>query len=80
MTVDGYDEVQRGVPRPHYAALLKRLDGADLPGVRARVDASLSAGGVTFGSEPFAVDPIPRLLAPGEWATLAAGSSSASGR
>jgi uncharacterized circularly permuted ATP-grasp superfamily protein len=75
MTMEGYDEVHAapGVPRPHYAALLERLDGADLPGVRARVDASLSAGGVTFGPEPFAVDPIPRLLAPGEWATLAAG-------
>ena len=75
MTVEGYDEAHAapGVPRPHYAALLERLDGADLASVRARVDASLSAGGVTFGPEPFAVDPIPRLLAPGEWATLAAG-------
>jgi uncharacterized circularly permuted ATP-grasp superfamily protein len=76
---DGFDEAfaAPGVARPHYAKLLDALAGTDLAALRDTVNARVRAAGVTFGSgpeaTPFVIDPIPRMLAADEWATLAAG-------
>ena len=68
-----YDEAYdaRGEPRPHYAELLASLEdpGALADEVRRRV----SARGVTFGTEPAAIDPVPRILTDSEWSELQAG-------
>ncbi|HWN72498.1 MAG TPA: circularly permuted type 2 ATP-grasp protein [Solirubrobacterales bacterium] len=61
-------------PRPHYAPLLEALAGRDLRELRARVEASVAASGLTFGrGEPIAVDPVPRLIAAEEWERLLPG-------
>src|SRR5690348_8254406 len=76
---DAYDEAYTapGTPRPHYASVLDALRDVDLAGLRAAVNARLRADGVTFttaeGTQPFLVDPVPRILPPDEWAALAAG-------
>jgi uncharacterized circularly permuted ATP-grasp superfamily protein len=59
-----------GSIRPVYETTLGVLAGADL---QALVDAAtehLAAGGVTFGAEPFVIDPIPRLIETAEWEPL----------
>src|SRR4051794_17438416 len=74
-----YDEAfsAPGVPRPHYAAALDRLAGADLDAVRGDVQASIDATGCGFrvagGSDAFVVDPVPRIIEAAEWWSLSAG-------
>jgi uncharacterized circularly permuted ATP-grasp superfamily protein len=74
-----YDEAYAspGVARPHYAALLRELEGSDLSGLEREISDALVARGVTFGGSngnaPFAVDPVPRVLTAAEWNELEAG-------
>jgi uncharacterized circularly permuted ATP-grasp superfamily protein len=64
-----------GRPRELYAGLAAALAGTDLDDLRRRVDARLQHDGVTFGAgsstRVFEVDPFPRLIGAGEWASLA---------
>ncbi len=72
---ESYDEdrdPQTGV-RPCYAQTLRVLEGADLAGLLRDVTARLRGDGVSFGPDPFVVDPVPRLIEAGEWMPLAAG-------
>lgn len=62
-----------GSPRPLYASILAALEAAGLDALNEAVAAHLGAARVAFGDEPFAVDPVPRLLASGEWEPLARG-------
>ena len=74
-----YDEAWSapGRPRPHYAALLGRLDGADVGALAAEVERHTAEAGVAFGERAgpgsFVVDLVPRILTAAEWAELAAG-------
>ena len=70
-----FDEAHHrdGSPRPGYATLLHALRDADLDALAAAVRDRLDAEGVSFGGQPFVVDPIPRLIAAHEWEPLAAG-------
>jgi uncharacterized circularly permuted ATP-grasp superfamily protein len=62
-----------GKPRPGYERTLDALATTDLETLRAAVEHKLADDGVTFGGQPFVVDPVPRLLAAGEWADLERG-------
>jgi uncharacterized circularly permuted ATP-grasp superfamily protein len=62
-----------GEPRPIYAALLDALKRVDLDELVDAVRGHLRDHGVTFGGQPFIVDPIPRLIPADEWETLDAG-------
>jgi uncharacterized circularly permuted ATP-grasp superfamily protein len=66
-----------GVPRPHYAELLRELAALDLTALAAALSAEAAAAGLTFRldgvDEPFRLDPVPRLVAGDEWVRLAAG-------
>jgi uncharacterized circularly permuted ATP-grasp superfamily protein len=70
-----YDEAyaRPGIPRPHYAALLSELRGADLVELQQQVADWVCVHAVTFAGEPFAVDPVPRVLTAEEWRDLEAG-------
>lgn len=72
---DAYDEDRdrSGVLRPGYAETLGALDGCDLDGLRRAVARRLESRGVSFGADPFVVDPVPRLIPGDEWDPLAAG-------
>jgi uncharacterized circularly permuted ATP-grasp superfamily protein len=67
------DRDAAGEPRPAYAALLRALDDIDLGELVDAVRGHLDEHGVTFGGQPFVVDPIPRLIPADEWEALAAG-------
>lgn len=71
----GYDEDRdaSGTPREGYGAAFAALGGADLEQLRRDVAQQLRRRGVIFGGEPFAVDPVPRLIAAAEWDPLARG-------
>ena len=64
-----------GAPREPYRELVAALAGADLEGLRHRLDGRLERDGVTFGggraTRVFEVDPVPRIIAAQEWAWLA---------
>ena len=63
-----------GEPRPHYAPLIGALGEHDLRSLAAASADAVRARGAYFGdSDAFVVDPVPRVLASGEWAELAAG-------
>ncbi len=62
-----------GAVRPHYAALLGALEGRDLAALREELAAAGARDGTLHGDHVLHVDPVPRLLDPGEWARLAAG-------
>jgi uncharacterized circularly permuted ATP-grasp superfamily protein len=62
-----------GEPRPVYADLLRALSDVDLDELVGAVRGHLGDHGVTFGGQPFVVDPIPRLIPAEEWEALAAG-------
>ncbi len=67
------DRDRDGSPRAGYAQTLAALERSDLDGLRRAVARRLQRRGVSFGTEPFVVDPVPRLIAAGEWDPLAAG-------
>ena len=73
--LEGYDEAYAddGAPRAEYERVLGALGETDLGALRRRVWARMAAIGATFGSQPFGVDPVPRILAADEWSALAAG-------
>lgn len=67
------EEGEDGAPRPGYAELFDALAGTDLADLRDQVNRHLAERNVTFGSRPFIVDPIPRLIAAAEWEELTTG-------
>src|SRR5664280_1998997 len=67
------DRDATGEPRAAYAAALGVLETSDLAQLAQAIVARLADRGVSFGTEPFVVDPVPRLLAGAEWDRLAAG-------
>jgi uncharacterized circularly permuted ATP-grasp superfamily protein len=72
---DGYDEGRdsTGSPRPGYAEAFRALAGTDLEGLTRAVAHELERRGVSFGAQPFVVDPVPRLIGAADWEALAAG-------
>jgi uncharacterized circularly permuted ATP-grasp superfamily protein len=62
-----------GAQRPGYARVLGALKGIDLVDLCRSIEQHLQQRGVSFGTEPFVVDPIPRLIAAAEWESRAAG-------
>ena len=81
-----YDEMFEapGVPRPHYARLLRSLEGLSAADFRARqelMDRILVNQGITFTvygdaagiEKPFPVDLLPRVIPAGEWAHVERG-------
>lgn len=62
-----------GGPRSVYDSLLEALDGLDLIALQESVAEALRARGVSFGSRPFVVDPVPRLITGAEWRRIEAG-------
>lgn len=71
----GYEESRdtAGSPRPGYAEAFRALGGIDLEGLCHAVAQQLERRGVSFGADPFVVDPVPRLISAAEWDPLAAG-------
>ena len=64
-----------GTPRAHAEAVMGALAG-NPGGLAARVRAGLERDDVRFGGaqgELFSIDPVPRVIAADEWATLSAG-------
>jgi uncharacterized circularly permuted ATP-grasp superfamily protein len=61
------DRDRDGAPRAGYEQALAALDGVDLGELARAVARHLAEAGVTFGTEPFVVDPVPRLIAAAEW-------------
>jgi uncharacterized circularly permuted ATP-grasp superfamily protein len=70
-----YDEAyaRPGVPRPHYATLLSEVRRANLVELQEQIEDWVAVHDVTFADEPFAVDPVPRVLTADEWRDLEAG-------
>ncbi len=71
----GFDEERdpSGEPRHGYAAGLRALEQIDLGELCRGVRRRLERIGVSFGADPFVVDPVPRLVTSEEWDPLAAG-------
>jgi carboxylate-amine ligase len=71
----GFDEDRddAGEPRPGYAETIEALAGIDLDRLRRTVAETLGQRGVSFGPDPFVVDPVPRLIAGDVWDPLADG-------
>jgi uncharacterized circularly permuted ATP-grasp superfamily protein len=71
----GFDEGRdsAGSPRPGYPAAFRALAGADLEDLTRAVAHELERRGVSFGAQPFVIDPVPRLIRAAEWDALAAG-------
>jgi uncharacterized circularly permuted ATP-grasp superfamily protein len=67
------EESENGTLRPGYAVLFDALASTDLADLRDRVNQHLAERSVTFGSRPFVVDPIPRLITAAEWEELTTG-------
>jgi uncharacterized circularly permuted ATP-grasp superfamily protein len=59
--------------RARYADTLAALQGAGLTALAQAIERHLEQAGVTFGGEPFAVDPVPRLISAREWEGVEAG-------
>ena len=72
---DPFDEERdaEGHLRPAYERVLEALAATDLEELRAAVERQLADNGVTFGDQPFVVDPVPRLIAAEEWASVERG-------
>jgi uncharacterized circularly permuted ATP-grasp superfamily protein len=63
-----------GEPRPHYRPVIKALEERDLGSLVAASAEAVRDRDASFGdSGAFAVDPVPRVLAPDEWRELEAG-------
>jgi uncharacterized circularly permuted ATP-grasp superfamily protein len=71
----GFDEHRdaSGAFRPGYAQLFAVLDGADLAALSEKVARHLAEQEMSFGGQPFVIDPVPRLITADEWEALAAG-------
>ncbi|HEV2059816.1 MAG TPA: circularly permuted type 2 ATP-grasp protein, partial [Solirubrobacteraceae bacterium] len=71
----GFDEARgaSGEPRPAYAQTLRALDGADLGALCRTIAERFEQREVSFGADPFVVDPVPRLIEGAEWDALAEG-------
>ena len=71
----GFEEERdaSGALRPGYAATLRALAGADLGALCRALAERFEQRGVSFGADPFVVDPVPRLIAGAEWDALADG-------
>ncbi len=67
------DRDRAGRPRPHYARTLEALAGMDLARLGRDIERTLAQRGVSFGTTPFVVDPVPRLLTREEWGDLERG-------
>jgi uncharacterized circularly permuted ATP-grasp superfamily protein len=67
------DREADGSPRPGYAVTLAALQAVDLRELVAAVARHVADAGATFGSEPFVVDPVPRLIPASEWEPLERG-------
>ena len=78
---DPYDEERDdgGAPRQGYAAAFEALDGCDLDDLRRAVASRLEGRGVSFGGDPFVIDPVPRLIPADDWDALAAGLAQRAG-
>ncbi|MEA2426561.1 MAG: hypothetical protein QOF37_189, partial [Thermoleophilaceae bacterium] len=76
---DGYDEAFSApdVARPHYAASLEALGAADLAELAAAIARDVADFGMSFrtagGSQPFPIDPVPRIMPSDEWSLLERG-------
>ncbi len=70
---------ETGAFRAGYAQLFEALEGIDLSRLSAEVNGRLASWGVTFGAEPFVVDPMPRLIGVAEWEPLVAGLAQRAG-
>ena len=76
---DGYDEAWAApeVARPGYEGVVDSLSPSERQALRARIRLRLWQEGVTFntggGSQPFVVDPVPRVLTAEEWSRLGPG-------
>jgi uncharacterized circularly permuted ATP-grasp superfamily protein len=70
-----FDEDRDGdeATRRAYEQTLEAMRGADLDGLTVAVQSYLAERGVSFGSLPFVVDPVPRLISAAEWETLERG-------
>jgi uncharacterized circularly permuted ATP-grasp superfamily protein len=70
-----FDEAYRadGAPRAHYDGLLGALESADLLALRDAAQRAVDAEDVSFGPDPFRIDPVPRLFTGLVWDELAAG-------
>jgi uncharacterized circularly permuted ATP-grasp superfamily protein len=62
-----------GTPRPGYDRLFAALDSVDLTELSQAVADELAEEGVSFGDQPFVIDPVPRLIPAADWIALAAG-------
>ncbi|MFT4048788.1 MAG: circularly permuted type 2 ATP-grasp protein [Solirubrobacterales bacterium] len=75
----GFDEAfdENGHPRPHYAAILRQLAELDLAELKSSAQAEVDRRGVAFttttGTQPFTVDPVPRVIPADEWRLIATG-------
>jgi len=74
-TTDSCDEEREadGTIRALYAQTMAVLADTELHELSAKVKRVLADGEVTFGGEPFVVDPVPRLIDADEWAGLERG-------
>jgi uncharacterized circularly permuted ATP-grasp superfamily protein len=62
-----------GRPRPHYRRILGALEQLELTSLTGGVRTRIERAGATFGADPFAVCPLPRLIEGREWRSVAAG-------
>ncbi|MGA9860073.1 MAG: circularly permuted type 2 ATP-grasp protein [Solirubrobacteraceae bacterium] len=67
------DQFPDGTLRPAYAETLAALERTDLDGLVTAVAEHVAQANVTFGTEPFVVDPVPRLIDAAEWDELERG-------
>src|SRR5829696_6270780 len=70
-----FDEAftEEGAARPGYGAVVSALESVDLDVLMRHVDAELARRGVSFGTTPFHLDPVPRIIPGVAWEPLAAG-------
>jgi uncharacterized circularly permuted ATP-grasp superfamily protein len=72
---DGWNEAfaEPRVPRALYGPLLRTLERVDLASLSGAVEEWTDSAQVMFGTDPFVVCPIPRLIDGQEWASVSTG-------